>query len=79
MAQTWYYLDPDNNKKAPAGLHCERCKRPIKETQSFESFSSIILHPFHPWFRMAKPAENGSVLIGSECLKKVISEYGEQF
>jgi hypothetical protein len=71
----WYYLDPDHNKTAPNKPHCARCKRPIKDTQSFEHFKSIELHPDKdtPWFRL-NPL--GRHLIGAECFHKVIEEYG---
>lgn len=38
----WIELDEDNRKREPKnGLFCIRCKRPIKETQAFESFISV--------------------------------------
>jgi len=81
METEWYYLDPDNNKKTPDTPHCARCKRKMKDTISFESFSTIVLHPNPdlPYFRLAigvKEILSNKNLIGSECLKKVISEYG---
>jgi len=79
LALMWYYLDPDNNKKSPVGLHCARCKRSIKSTQSFESFYPIILHPINPWYRIAKPFEKSTQLIGSNCHDKMIAEHGEQY
>jgi hypothetical protein len=78
MNYTWYYLDPDNNKDEPKGAYCERCKRSIKQTQSFESFLPIILHPIHPWYRLASAFEKSTGLIGEKCHKKMIKEYGEQ-
>ena len=75
---TWYYLDADNNKKEPKGLYCERCKRSIKETQSFETFSPIIFHPENPWFRIAGAMEKSDGLIGSRCFERVKKEYGEK-
>lgn len=77
----WYYLDPDNNKKTPDSIHCARCKRKLKETQAFESFKTIIMHPNVdlPYFRVAegiKETLSSPHLIGSDCLKKVIAEYG---
>jgi len=80
MDRNWYYLDPDNNKDDPSGLHCARCKRKLKETQVKESFISIELHPIHPWFRKAiatKPIPSHlAALIGNDCFEKVIKEYG---
>jgi hypothetical protein len=73
MENEWYYLEPDNNKPNPeCGLYCARCKRKLKETQLFESFTSIEVHSEHPWFRKNP---KGKHLIGSECLKKVM-EFG---
>lgn len=66
----WYYLDPDNRKTEPtSGLFCCRCKRPIKETQCFESFISVEKHPEHPWVRTS--VGNGKHIIGKECAKKL--------
>lgn len=75
----WYYLDPDNNKKDPeCGLFCARCKRKVKENL-FQTYHSIVKHPDpdYPWFRKAIGMEK-SLLIGDDCFKKVVAEYGEQ-
>lgn len=64
----WVYLDPDNRPKEPEGLHCVRCKKPLKQTQSFESFISVELHPENPWVRKSL---HGNCLIGSECWNKI--------
>lgn len=77
MKHIWYFLDPDNNKDEPKGMFCARCKRGLKETQSVESFSSIVIHPEHPWFRLAKPDEKSNGMIGSRCLK-ICKQFGEQ-
>ncbi len=70
--KAWYFLDPDNNKDDPAsGLFCARCKKSIKSTQAFESFFPIIIHPVHPWFRIAGAFEKSHGLIGSHCFDKV--------
>lgn len=74
----WYYLDADNNKDSPAVSHCERCKRPFKETQNFEAFYPIVFHKDHPWFRIANPFEKNDGYIGSRCFERVKKEYGEQ-
>lgn len=74
--EEWYYLDPDNNKKDPeCGLFCARCKRKLKENM-FQTYHSIVKHPFNPWFRMAVGLEKNAVLIGDDCFKKVVKEYG---
>lgn len=75
---TWYYLDMDNNKPNPeCGLFCARCKRKLKENL-FQTYHSIVKHPIHPWFRLANGIERNAVLIGNDCLNKVITEYGIQ-
>jgi hypothetical protein len=69
MEDRWHYLDPDNNKSNPkTGLFCCRCKRKIKETQSFENFISVEMHDTHYW---VKPSINGKHLLGLECAKKL--------
>lgn len=73
---TWYYLDPDNTKDVPKGLHCECCKRKLKETQSFEGFISISKHP-NPDMPYFKKDAFGRSLIGAECFKRVQKEFGE--
>lgn len=65
----WYNLDPDNTKKDPdKGIFCIRCKRKLKETQSFESFFSVELHHENYWVRLNI---KGGYLLGSECAKKL--------
>jgi len=78
MEIQWYHLDADNNKKDPENTiwFCERCKRGIKQFSDV-SLTNIVLHPVHPWFRIATPLERNTKLIGSDCLKYVIKEYGE--
>lgn len=75
---TWYFLDPDNNKRIPDSLHCARCKKPISK---FGSYTSIVLHRENPWFRIANGHEaidkNLAALIGSDCLERVKKEFGE--
>ena len=67
---TWYELDPDNNKKDPkSGLFCCRCKRKIKETQCFEYFISVKMHPIWGNWVMKDPL--GNHLLGSECARKI--------
>lgn len=68
--ENWYDLDADNNKKDPEiGLFCCRCKRKIKETQSFESFIAVETHPIYlNWVRI-NPL--GKYILGSECAKKL--------
>jgi len=69
MSNDWIELDEDNNKKDPkSGLFCIRCKRPIKETQSFESFISVEIHPIGLPTKV-RMSVNGKYLIGSECWK----------
>lgn len=66
---TWYHLDPDNNKDEPkTGLFCCRCKRPLKQTQLFENFISVEMHDSHYW---VKTSITGKYLLGSECAKKL--------
>lgn len=72
----WYYLDPDN-RKDPKGMHCARCKRSVKDTQAVESFLNIIIHPVHPWYRLAGAMEKSTEVIGERCHKKMMKEYGE--
>lgn len=72
----WYYLDPDNRKDEPKTIFCARCLRPIKQTQAFESFQRIVIHPDNPWFRLADLRERESGMIGSKCFEKVKKEYG---
>lgn len=79
MEYTWYYLDPDNNKDDPDTLHCARCKRTLKQSIVGEGyFQGIVIHPKYPWYRIAGPFEKGNGMIGGECHKKMIKEYGEQ-
>lgn len=68
--KTWYELDPDNNIDNPkSGLFCCRCKRKIKETQCFESFISVKMHPI--WSNWVIKDPFGNYLLGSECAKKL--------
>lgn len=76
MPNTWYYLDPDNNKDDPPQHHCARCKRLLKNASKGDSFIGIIFHPLNPWYRVAKPLERSNGFIGEDCHKKMISEYG---
>lgn len=73
----WYYLDPDNNKKDPeCGLFCARCKRKLKENL-FQTYHSIIVtKDMPPLFRRAIGLEREAVLIGDDCFKKVVKEFG---
>jgi hypothetical protein len=71
---TWCYLDPDNNKRDPDAPHCSRCKKPLKDP--LESAFRIILHPEHPWFRMATLSEKSNAYIGSDCLDLMIRKGG---
>ncbi len=70
---TWYFLDPDNNKKDPeCGLFCCRCKRKVKDTQAVvKSFISVELHPEYPWVRKSIV---GKHLIGEDCWDKIVKE-----
>lgn len=74
----WYFLDPDN-RKYPDGLHCARCKKLVKDNM-FVGFTSIVLHPEHPWFRKMSGHEAVPKhlvgLIGNDCLKLVIEKFG---
>lgn len=68
----WYFLDPDNNKESPDGLHCCRCKRKVKDQQAVVSFRSVEMHPEHPWVRNA--ALTGRHLIGADCWNKITKD-----
>lgn len=69
----WYYTDPDNRKDKPLTHHCIRCLKPIKTT----GFVRIIKHYDEPWFRLAELNEVENALIGLDCLKYVVKEFGE--
>lgn len=74
MENDWIELDEDNNKKDPEkGLFCIRCKRPIKETQSFESFISVEVHPVG-FPTMVRKSSKGKFLIGSDCWRKIAKQ-----
>ena len=68
----WIELDEDNRKRDPEkGLFCIRCKRPIKETMSFEHFISVEIHPIGSPTMVRRSPIKGKHLIGSECWKKI--------
>lgn len=70
----WMELDEDNNKKDPEnGLFCIRCKKPIKQTQCFESFHSVEVKGSRPV--LVRQSINGKYLVGSECWKKIIKRH----
>lgn len=69
----WIELDEDNRKREPkTGLFCIRCKRPIKETQAFESFISVEISTEGLPTMVRKSPIAGKHLIGSECWKKIL-------
>jgi len=73
METEWIELDENNNKKDPEnGLFCIRCKRPIKETQCFESFISVEIHPVGFPTMVRKSPLKGKHLIGTDCWKKIV-------
>ena len=79
MEDEWIELDEDNNRKDPEnGLFCVRCKKPIKDTQSFESFISVEIHPIGPPTMVRRSPLKGKYLIGSECWKKIIKRAQEE-
>ena len=70
----WMELDEDNNKKDPEkGLFCIRCKKPIKQTQSFESFISVEITGSLPV--LVRNSISGKYLVGSECWKKIVKRH----
>ncbi len=69
----WYFLDPDNRKDNPAISHCARCLKSIKTT----GFVRIVRHYDEPWFRLAEMKEIENALIGLDCLKYIVKEFGE--
>lgn len=71
MEKEWFELDENNNRKdPPMGLFCIRCKRPIKETQCFEDFIGVEIHPVG-FPTMVRKSINGKHLIGTDCWKKI--------
>ena len=69
----WVYLNPDNRKDPPVkGLYCCRCMRPIKETQSFESFTTVEMDSEGIWVRKKM---FGKHLIGSKCWDKIKNDF----
>ncbi len=70
----WMELDEDNNKKNPEkGWFCIRCKKPIKQTQSFESFHGVEITGSFP--TLVRKSINGKYLVGSECWKKIVKRH----
>lgn len=69
----WYYTDPDNRKDQPATHHCARCMKPIMAT----GFVRIVKHYDEPWFRLATLKERENALMGLDCLKYVVKQFGE--
>lgn len=72
----WMELDEDNRVKTPeCGLFCIRCKKPLKETQSFESFHSVEIKGEYP--TLVIKSANGKYLVGSECWKKIVKRHNK--
>lgn len=65
--ETWFYLEPDNNRNPPKdGPYCSKCMKPLDVKGEITLRWTI--HPVHPWIKL-DPA--GVSLLGTNCWNKI--------